>query len=133
MVVSHLSHPLSQVHRKGDLVETKRYWMLHDAVKLSQARCALSQDTSRMTLLSEGSLFFAISVMVRWINFDEPVKMRSYAGFDGALERSCVFFVTCETSCGLLAAAQATARVGVPTAPREFIFFEQNHVDCSYP
>ena len=58
--------------------------------------------------------------------------MRSYAGVDGALERSCGGFVSNETEecgrvhegcCGFLAKAQATARVDVPTAPREFSVF----------
>ena len=38
--------------------------------------------------------------------------------------------------CGLLAEAQATARVEVPTSPREFVvsvFFEQFHVGSAYP
>ena len=74
--MSPLSHALSQVHRKGILVETKRYWTLHDPVKLLSGNDGLDCVT----------------------NFDEAVKMRSYEGVDGALGRSSGFLcVTCET------------------------------------
>ena len=50
------------------------------------------------------------------INFDEPVKMRSYAGVGRALGAELWVFVTFDTrNCCFLAEAQATARVDVPT------------------
>ena len=57
-------------------------------------------------------------------SFDETVQMLSYAGVDGALERSCGFLSLLKRGAAVwLLEAQATARVDVPTAARDFIVF----------
>ena len=99
--MSLLLHAQSEVHRKGDLVDTKRYWTpkatTHDPVKL------LIDDESAELV----------------VNVDEPLKIRSSASVDGALERSCgVFLVFLKQKNVLVVTfdrAEATARVFVST------------------
>ena len=60
------------------------------------------------------------------INFDESVKMRSSGGVDGALERSSGFVLLLKQRSLLFVTfdlAEATARVHMPTARREFSVF----------
>ena len=70
----------SQVHRQGDLSQKSRadeLATIHDPAKL------LNDDDGADCV----------------INCDEPVKMRSYAAVDGALERSCGFLLLLKEEC----------------------------------